>query len=149
MNTTFAQLNAVQNHSIPALMNTPGAAYADSVRVDLPHCSLLYISGKTGIRDGKLVGRSMTDQARQVLENLRASLEQHGGTLADIVRLRIYTTQLDSESIRELHAVRREFFPEGRFPASTLVKIDQLVHDGGVVEMEADVVLTPRQSANA
>jgi 2-iminobutanoate/2-iminopropanoate deaminase len=119
-------------------------AYSDCVRVDLPDHSLLYISGKMGAKDGVLAGRTMVEQARQVMENLKAVLVKQGGTLENIVRLRIYVTQIDSASIRDVHAVRAEYFGSGKFPASTLVQVNGLVRDGGLIEMEADVVLPPR-----
>jgi enamine deaminase RidA (YjgF/YER057c/UK114 family) len=121
-----------------------GVAYSDCVRVDLPDHSLLYISGKMGAKDGVLAGRTMTEQARQVIENLKSVLVKQGGTLENIVRLRIYVTQIDSASIRDVHAVRAEYFAPGKFPASTLVQVNGLVRDGGLIEMEADVVLPPR-----
>ena len=83
----------------------------------------------------------MTAQTRQVIENLKATLVDQGGSLDDIVRVRIYVTQIDAESLREVHAVRCEYFKHDRFPASTLVKVEGLVRDGGLVEIEADVVL--------
>jgi enamine deaminase RidA (YjgF/YER057c/UK114 family) len=131
-----------KSQGIDALKGTrTGAAYADAVRIDLADHTLLFISGKTGTKDGKLVGRTMTEQTRQVIENIKTTLEGQGGSLGDIVRFRIYVTQIDPESIRDVHAVRAEYFKEGEFPASTLVRVDQLVRDGGLIEIEADVVM--------
>jgi len=142
MKTTFVPPVGAPGQGIAALNDVPdGAAYSDCVRVDLADHTLLFVSGKMGIRDGELVGRTIVEQTRAVIENLRASIERQGGSLVDIVRLRIYATQLDAASIREVHAVRREYFERGRMPASTLVRVDELVRDGGLIEMEADVVM--------
>jgi len=142
MEVTFAPLAGDKSQGIEALERTDaGAAYSDSVRVDLPGHSLLFVSGKTGTRGGALVGRTMREQAMQVLHNIQASIAAHGGTLSHVVRLRIYVTQIDHASIRDVHQVRTELFKAGAYPASTLVRVDQLVRDGALVEMEADVVL--------
>lgn len=142
MKRKFISLAGDKSQGIDALKGTKtGAAYADAVRVDLADHTLLFISGKTGTKGGKLVGRSMREQAKQVIENIKATLEDQGGSLADIVRFRIYVTQIDQESIRDVHAARAEYFNEGEFPASTLVRVDQLVRDGALIEIEADVVM--------
>ncbi|MGE0678926.1 RidA family protein [Pseudolabrys sp.] len=124
--------------------NTP-AVYSDAVRVEIAGCSLLYISGKTGVDDShQLVGRTMLEQTEQVLKNISKVIEREGGTMDDVVRVRVYVTQLDSKSLHDIHAVRARFFTEGRYPASTLVRVDQLVRDGGLIEIEADAVLSKR-----
>lgn len=143
MTKTYLPVRGDKSQGIAALASVPsGAAYSDAVRVETGQLSLLFVSGKTGTKDGALVGRSMREQAAQALRNIIDSVEAAGGTLQDIVRVRIYATQIDSASIRDIHAVRAETFPKGREPASTLVRVDQLVRDGALVEIEADVVIT-------
>lgn len=145
MKVTFAPLAGEKSQGIEALKDAAsGAAYSDAVRVDLPSHSLLFISGKTGTKAGRLVGRTLREQAKQVLENIQASLAAHGGTMSNVTRLRIYVTAIDAASIRDVHEVRTEFFDKDAYPASTLVRVDQLVRDGALIEMEADVVLPPR-----
>ena len=114
MQRQFIGLAGDKSQGIEALKGIAnGAAYSDAVRIDLADHSLLFISGKTGVKDGLLVGRGMREQTRQVFENIRTTLEGQGGSLADITRVRIYVTQMDQESIREVHAVRAEFFEQG------------------------------------
>ena len=84
----------------------------------------------------------MRDQTRQTLENIREVLAREGGTMDDIVRVRVYVTQLDSASLRDIHDVRSEFWTEGKYPASTLVRVDQLIRDGALIEIDADAVIT-------
>lgn len=142
MQRQFIGLAGEKSQGIEALKGTAnGAAYSDAVRIDLADHTLLFISGKTGTKDGVLVGSGMREQTRQVFENIRTTLEGQGGSLADIVRVRIYVTQMDQESIREVHAVRAEYFEQGKFPASTLLRVDQFVRDGALIEIEADVVM--------
>ena len=145
MNRTFINLAKERSRGIDALKGTGiPAVYSDAVRVDLGGCALLFISGKVGIKDdGTLAGRGMREQTRQTLENIKAVLAREGGTMDDIVRVRVYVTQLDSLSLRDIHGVRSEFWTEGKYPASTLVRVDQLIRDGALIEIDADAVIAP------
>jgi 2-iminobutanoate/2-iminopropanoate deaminase len=142
MQVTFNPMAGDRSQGIEALKGTAaGAVYSDCVRVDLSDHTLLYISGKTATKNGELIGRTMVEQTRQVLENIKACLERQNGSMKDVVRVRIYVTQIDHASIRDVHAVRTEFFEQDAYPASTLVRVDQLVRDGALIEIEADVVM--------
>jgi 2-iminobutanoate/2-iminopropanoate deaminase len=128
-------IDALQGTNVPAV-------FSDAVRVELPDCSMLFISGMVGTdEDGKVVGRTMREQTRQVLEKIKAVLAREGGTMDDIVRVRVYVTQLDQQSLREIHEVRSGYFSEGKYPASTLVRVDQLIRDGALIEIDADAVI--------
>lgn len=143
---TSINLNKDRSRGIDALKsaNVP-AVFSDAVRVQLADCALLFISGVIGTDDsGKVVGRTIREQTRQVLEKIKAVLAHEGGTLDDIVRVRVYVTQLDQASLREIHETRAEYFREGRYPASTLVRVDQLVRDGALIEIDADAVIAAR-----
>lgn len=103
---------------------------------------MLYISGVIGTDEhGKVAGRTMREQTRQVLEKIKAVLAHEGGAMDDIVRVRVYVTQLDQQSLREIHEVRAAYFSDGKYPASTLVRVDQLVRDGALIEIDADAVI--------
>lgn len=121
------------------------AVFADAVRTELPDGAMLSISGMVALDESKkLVGSTMREQTRQVLENIRRVVEHEGGTMADIVRVRVYVTRLDPDSLREIHAVRAEYWSPGRYPASTLVGVTRLVRDGALIEIDADAVLPTR-----
>jgi 2-iminobutanoate/2-iminopropanoate deaminase len=123
------------------------AAYSEAVRVDLADHTLLFVSGKLGVnKEFKLESRNIRDQTRQTLENIKEIVEQEGGQMSDIVRFRIYVAAIDNASIRDVHEVRMEFFEDGAYPASTLVRVDQFVRDGALIEIEADVVM-PRSAS--
>jgi enamine deaminase RidA (YjgF/YER057c/UK114 family) len=129
-------IDALQGSGVPAV-------YADAVRVDLPGYSLLYISGMIAIdEDGKVVDRTIKGQTRQVLENIKRVLDHEGATFDDIVRVRVYVTQIDQQSVRDIHEVRSAYFTQGKYPASTLVRVDQLIRDGALIEIDADAVIT-------
>lgn len=150
MNKTYLPLQGDKSQGIAALSGvSTGAAYSDAVMVELETCYLLFVSGKTGTENGELVGRTMREQAAQALRNVVDSVEAAGGSVHDIVRVRIYTTQIDNASIRDIHAMRAEVFTPGQEPASTLVRVDQLVRDGALIEIEADVVMSNRPNSGA
>jgi enamine deaminase RidA (YjgF/YER057c/UK114 family) len=90
---------------------------------------------------GQVVGGTMKEQTRQVLESIKAVVEREGGTMNDIVRVRVYVTQLDSQSLRDIHEVRAGYFRPGHYPASTLVGVTKLVREGALIEIDADAVI--------
>jgi enamine deaminase RidA (YjgF/YER057c/UK114 family) len=143
MERTFINLAREASRGIAALEGTGvPAVFCDAVRVQLKECALLFISGKVGLKhDNTLAGRTMREQTRQTLENIRAVLAREGGTMDDIVRVRVYATQVDAASLRDIHDVRSEFWTKGKYPASTLVRVDQLIRDGALIEIDADAVL--------
>jgi len=129
-------IDALKGSSVPAV-------FSDAVRVEIPGGALLFISGKVATdAAGRVVGRTMAEQTRQVLDNIKAVLEHEGGTMDDIVRVRVYITHLDQQSLREIHEVRSHYFTAGRYPASTLVRVSQLIRDGALIEIDADAVLS-------
>jgi 2-iminobutanoate/2-iminopropanoate deaminase len=146
MQVTRINLTADASRGMSALSKdgTP-AVFSDAVRVDLAECSLLFISGKTPMDENhKLVGATMAEQTEQVLKNIKKVLDREGATFDDIVRVRVFTTKLDEKSLHDIHEVRSRYFNKGKYPASTLVQITSLVRDAGMIEIEADAVLSKR-----
>ena len=108
------------------------------------HCvkagNTLYISGQVALDlGGKLVGRGDIEaQARQVFGNLKAIVEEAGGSLANVVKITTLLTHFGStEAYRK---VRAEFFPAAP-PASTLHVISSLADKDFLIEVEAIAVL--------
>ena len=143
MERTHIDLAKEKARGIPALHGTSTpAVFCDAVRVQLKECAMLFISGKIGVDEtGKLAGRTMREQTRVILESIKKVLAREGGTMDDIVRVRVYATQVDSASLRDIHEVRSEYWTPGKYPASTLVRVDQLIRDGALIEIDADAVL--------
>ena len=143
MQRTHIDLATERGRGIEALEGSGvPAVFCDAVRVQLAECALLFISGKLGVKaDGTLAGRTMREQTQQILENIREVLRREGGTMDDIVRVRVYATQIDAASLRDIHEARSRFWTQGRYPASTLVRVDQLVRDGALIEIDADAVI--------
>jgi enamine deaminase RidA (YjgF/YER057c/UK114 family) len=102
--------------------------------------TLVHISGQVaqGI-DGQTVGRGDIErQTTQVLENMKALVEQAGGTMADVARLVVYLTARDQ--LPTVMEVRRRYFREP-FPATTAVIVAGLANAEWLVEIEATAVL--------
>jgi enamine deaminase RidA (YjgF/YER057c/UK114 family) len=116
--------------------NSPWEAlvgYSRAVRVG-PH---VWVSGTTATDDsGTLVGVGEPgSQARQALDNIRRALETAGAGMAQVVRTRIYVTNVDNWP--EIAAAHAEFFGAVR-PAATMVEVVRLVSPEMLVEIEAE-----------
>ena len=140
---TNVSLSEDPSHKIGALASKGvAAAFCDAVRIETADCIFLYMSGATPIDDdGNVVGRTMKEQTRQVLERLKRVVEHEGGRMTDIVRVRVYVTDISSGALRQIHQARNLYFPAGARPASTLVQITAIIRDGGMIEIDADAVL--------
>ena len=77
-------------------------------------------------------------QAKRCLEIIKQVVEEAGGSLRDVVRTRMYVTDVDCwEDVARAHG---EYFSEIR-PAATMVVVTGLVRDDWLVEIEAEAVL--------
>jgi 2-iminobutanoate/2-iminopropanoate deaminase len=142
---TVIDLASDKGRGIAALAGSSvPAVFSDAVRIQLAECALLYLSGKLGVDAQGRMGRTIREQTRQILENMKAIMTREGGTMDDIVRVRVYVTQIDAQSLRDVHDVRSEYWSAGQYPASTLVRVDQLVRDGALIEIDADAVIRSR-----
>jgi enamine deaminase RidA (YjgF/YER057c/UK114 family) len=115
----------------------PVVGYSRAVRVG----RWVFVSGTTATAaDGTLVGRGDAGaQARQVLANVRAALERAGARLEDVVRTRMYVTDITQwEAIGRVHG---EVFGAIR-PATAMVEVSRLIDPDMLVEIEADAVIT-------
>lgn len=108
--------------------------YTQGVKVTGPGTTL-YISGQVAQdAKGRTVGKGdFVAQARQTLTNLKAMVEAGGGTLADVVKLTFYLT--DVRYRVDLVPVREEFFGP-KLPASTLITTPALAHPDYMLEVE-------------
>jgi enamine deaminase RidA (YjgF/YER057c/UK114 family) len=103
----------------------------------------LYVSGQTAWdSDKQLVGGAdLEAQARQAFANLRMVVEAAGGTLTDVVAVRIYVVDYRPEKAASVGRAFREFFSADVKPVSTWVGVAALADPGFLIEVEATAVL--------
>jgi 2-iminobutanoate/2-iminopropanoate deaminase len=120
----------------------PLSHYTDAVRFG----DILFVSGLTAHdAEGRLVGGSdAAAQTRQILTNLNRVLDAAGATMADVLKVTVFLTNIDDRAA--INPVRQEFFGSAR-PASTLVEVSRLALPDMKVEIEA-VVGLPASSAS-
>jgi enamine deaminase RidA (YjgF/YER057c/UK114 family) len=119
----------------------PVVGYSRAVRCG-PH---VWVSGTTATdAEGRLVGAGdARAQALQAIANIARALERAGASLKDVVRTRIYVT--DMSRWEEIGRAHGEIFGNVR-PACTMVEVSCLIDPEMLVEIEADAY-SPDQGA--
>jgi enamine deaminase RidA (YjgF/YER057c/UK114 family) len=114
----------------------PIIGYSRAVKVG----NMIFVSGTTATGEGgKVVGKGdPAAQVRQALKNIEAGLAKGGASLKDVVRTRMFVT--DIKRWEEYARAHGEVFKDIR-PATTLVEVSKLIDSDLMVEIEADAVI--------
>lgn len=116
----------------------PVIGYSRAVRVG----DTIQVTGTVGVEQDGQFAKTMKGQAKRALEIIIAAIEALGGTVADVVRTRIYVTDISKwEEVGQAHG---EVFAQIR-PATTIVQVARLIDDQALVEIEAEAVLSPEE----
>jgi enamine deaminase RidA (YjgF/YER057c/UK114 family) len=111
-------------------------AYSRAVRAG----QFIAVSGSAAVdENGGLVGDGdMYAQARQCIEVIAKALERAGGKLSDVVRTRMFVT--DIERWAEAGRAHREAFGDV-MPATSMVEVSRLIDPRMLIEIEADAII--------
>jgi reactive intermediate/imine deaminase len=122
----------IQTDSAPLAIGT----YSQAVKVG----NVVYLSGQIPLvpETMELVEEGMEAQIRQVLENLKVVAEAAGGSLAQVVKLNVYLTDLAHFSL--INAVMTDYF-QPPYPARAVIGVAALPK-GAAVEMDAIIHLS-------
>ena len=117
----------IHTHQAPAAIGT----YSQAVR----YGDIVFLSGQTPLNPAtmELVEGGIEDQVRCVFDNLRAVCRASGGSLADIVKLTVFLT--DMSNFPQVNIIMGEYFSEP-YPARAAIGVAALPK-GADVEMDA------------
>jgi enamine deaminase RidA (YjgF/YER057c/UK114 family) len=111
--------------------------YSRAVRIG----NTVEVSGTAPVQEGKVHGDNAYEQTIACLEIIKRSLDQAGATLQDVVRTRIYVTDISKwEQYAKAHS---QYFGKIK-PATTMVEVSALIDSSMMVEIEATAVISER-----
>ncbi len=115
----------------------PIVGYSRAVRIG----NTIEVAGTCAVdQDGNPVGQGDPYlQTKRILEIIQLAIEQLGGNIADVIRTRIYVTQIDQWA--EIGKAHGEVFSDIR-PATTMIEVSSLISQEYLVEIEATAIVT-------
>jgi len=112
----------------------PVVGYSRAVRSG----DTITVTGTVGIAADGSFPAGAAAQTRRALEIIQAAIEALGGRLSDVVRTRIFVTDISQwEAVGKVHG---EVLGAVR-PATTMLQVARLIDDAALVEIEADAIL--------
>ncbi|MGA2298782.1 MAG: RidA family protein [FCB group bacterium] len=110
--------------------------YSRAVRIG----NLIEVTGTVAVdENGKVFGKENAEQqTKYVLQKIEKVLEKAGAKMSDVIRTRIYTT--DISKWQEIGKAHKEFFKDIK-PATTMVEVSRLIEPDYLVEIEVTAVV--------
>lgn len=110
--------------------------YSRAVRIG----NTIEVSGTVAIKDNVVVGANDPYlQTKRILEIIDNVLQQAGGSINDVIRTRIFVTNInDWEEVGRAHGEVFHYI----MPATTMVEVSKLISDEFLLEIEATAVVT-------
>jgi enamine deaminase RidA (YjgF/YER057c/UK114 family) len=128
-----------QRQFLPPNTRQKERAYSPAVKVT--GGTTIYLAGYGAFQDeaGKSYAGDFDSQVRLSFDRIRETLEKAGGTLDDIVTMTVFITDMANGT--RFTQLRKEFFKEGRYPASALIGIKDLARPEMMIEIQAIAVI--------
>jgi 2-iminobutanoate/2-iminopropanoate deaminase len=101
----------------------------------------VWLAGQTATRDqaGNDIAGNFEAQVRAIFAALDATLKRAGGTLADMVTMTVFIN--DPRHGDRFVELRKEFFPDGNYPASALITVAHFARPGMLIEIQGVAVI--------
>ena len=125
----------------PSLFRSQDVGFSQAVAAS--GSRTLYLSGQTAWDANRQLigGADLALQATQAFRNIKAIVEAAGGSMSDVVSLRIYIVNYASEKANVVTSALREAFRSHDKPATTWIGVAALADAGFLIEIEATAVL--------
>jgi len=103
---------------------------------------IVWMAGQTALTDehGKDIAGNFEAQVRRVFALMDATLRRAGGTLADLVTMTVFIKEARYGD--RFVEIRREYFPDGKFPGSALITVTNFARPGMEIEIQGIGVLS-------
>ena len=128
-----------QREFLPSNERQKERAYSPAVKVT--GGTTIYLAGFGAFQDdaGKSYAGDFDGQVRLSFQRIRETLEKAGGRLENIATMTVFITDMANGT--RFTQLRKEFFQEGRYPASALIGIKELARPEMMVEIQAIAVI--------
>lgn len=114
-------------------------AYSRAIRID----NHIEVSGTTSVEGNQIIGENdLYAQTRFILQKIETILAEAGATMADVVRSRMYVT--DISQWKEVARAHQEYFREIK-PAASMVEVSRLIHPDLLIEIEVSAYIKQEQ----
>jgi 2-iminobutanoate/2-iminopropanoate deaminase len=101
----------------------------------------VWLAGQTTTRDeaGNDISGNFEAQTRTIFALIDKTLRRTGGTLANMVTMTVFIN--DPRHGDSFIALRKEYFPDGNFPASALITVSHFARPGMLIEIQGVAVI--------